>query len=474
MSMQYVWYDYETTGKRRFGDRIVQFGALRTDKNLESIGDKIVLHCKPQIDCLPQPGASMTHGISLRSAIDHGLTEHELATEIDKLFAPKGTCAVAFSGMRFDHVFTRALMYRNLRPPYAWEAFNDNTKWDPIDLFRAAHALSPQGIEFPDEDPIKGPVFKLEHLAAANDRQVGKAHDALADVYTMLELAKLVRGQKRKLYDYFLSLRKKEEVRKKVDDTFIYVSGRFFQRPKKASVMKTLDIDRMGNVYAYDLSADPLRVLQGQRLPDGSEAKDAIRKFKLNASPFVVKINDLGTDTRPSRFPWLDRLGLDLATLQENRNALELAPNLLDQVWPDRDVRDRGDRDVDERLYDGLIEKQDGPLLSRILRSTGTPSSEWEQLPFKDDRLPELVFRFRARNFPRSLSQGDKARWYGHIRTKLFENQDAEGRTEYELFTSKIAKHRELQTDQKKLKLLDELEQYGAWLRKKVMGQGHS
>ncbi|MNE61737.1 Exodeoxyribonuclease I [compost metagenome] len=34
-----------------------------------------------------------------------------------------------------------------------------------------------------------------------------------------------------------------------------------------------------------------------------------------------------------------------------------------------------------------------------------------EQWPFDDERLPELLFRYRARNFPDTLSASEQERW---------------------------------------------------------------
>ena len=47
------WYDYETFGIDPRHDRIAQFAGLRTDEDLNVIGDLLVLYCQPADDVLP-------------------------------------------------------------------------------------------------------------------------------------------------------------------------------------------------------------------------------------------------------------------------------------------------------------------------------------------------------------------------------------------------------------------------------------
>jgi exodeoxyribonuclease-1 len=42
-----------------------------------------------------------------------------------------------------------------------------------------------------------------------------------------------------------------------------------------------------------------------------------------------------------------------------------------------------------------------------------------ENWPFDDPRLPELLFRYRARNFPETLSASDRSRWETFCRNRL-------------------------------------------------------
>ena len=77
MDNSIYWYDYETFGTDARYDRIAQFAGIRTDEDLNIIGDPLTLYCKPANDMLPHPMASMVTGISPQKAQAEGLIEAE-------------------------------------------------------------------------------------------------------------------------------------------------------------------------------------------------------------------------------------------------------------------------------------------------------------------------------------------------------------------------------------------------------------
>ena len=57
-----LWHDYETTGLDKARDRPMQFAGIRTDLNLNVIGDPVSLFCKFAPDTVPDPGACLLTG----------------------------------------------------------------------------------------------------------------------------------------------------------------------------------------------------------------------------------------------------------------------------------------------------------------------------------------------------------------------------------------------------------------------------
>lgn len=189
----FYWYDLETFGRSPRQSRIAQFAGLRTDENLDPVGEPLVLFCRPADDLLPSPGATLVTGITPQQALRDGLPEAEFVGRIhDELIQP-GTCAVGYNSLRFDDEFVRHALYRNFHDPYEREWRNGNSRWDLLDLMRLAYALRPEGMEWPRRED-GAPSFRLEHLTAANGVAHGKAHDALSDVEALVGLARKVRA----------------------------------------------------------------------------------------------------------------------------------------------------------------------------------------------------------------------------------------------------------------------------------------
>ena len=49
----YLWHDYETWGINPRRDRPAQFAAIRTDMDLNELGQPLMLYCQPPPDALP-------------------------------------------------------------------------------------------------------------------------------------------------------------------------------------------------------------------------------------------------------------------------------------------------------------------------------------------------------------------------------------------------------------------------------------
>ena len=212
MADSFYWYDLETTGVDPKWDRIVQFAGFRTDATLQPIGEPYCTYVTLPEDVLPNPDASLVTRITPKLLAEKGIKECSALKAINAIFSQPGTCVAGFNSLRFDDEFMRYGLYRNLLDPYSREWKNGNSRWDLIDLVRATGALRRDGISWPvDDDGL--PVYKLEAMTAANGISHGNAHDALSDVEATVGLARLIRTQQPKLFDYYFSLRHKKSVR---------------------------------------------------------------------------------------------------------------------------------------------------------------------------------------------------------------------------------------------------------------------
>ena len=230
MSETFYWHDYETFGTDPSRDRPVQFAGLRTDFDLNPVGDPLVVFAAPARDALPHPEACLVTGITPQRALAEGVLECEFIRRIHAELSRPGTCGVGYNSLRFDDEFTRFTLYRNFYDPYAREWRDGNSRWDLIDVVRMTHALRPEGISWPRDDDGK-PSFRLEKLTAANGIEHGAAHDALSDVQATIALARLIRERQPRLFNYALKLRDKRFAMQHLDlagmRPVLHVSGMF-------------------------------------------------------------------------------------------------------------------------------------------------------------------------------------------------------------------------------------------------------
>ena len=230
----FLWHDYETFGVQPRRDRPAQFAAIRTDAELNEIGEPIMLYCQPAPDFLPDPQSCLITGITPQECLDKGLPEYQFAARIEQALSAPGTVGVGYNTIRFDDEITRFMFWRNLIDPYAREWQNDCGRWDLLDVVRTAYALRPDGIQWPTKADGSA-SFKLADLAAANGLAHEAAHDALSDVRATLALARLVRDHQPRLFEFCLGLRKKERVAAELGlpttaqaaRPFLHISGMF-------------------------------------------------------------------------------------------------------------------------------------------------------------------------------------------------------------------------------------------------------
>jgi len=432
----FLWHDYETFGANPRRDWPAQWAAIRTDAGLNEIGAPLTLYCQPPLDRLPEPEACLITGITPQQCAAQGLAEHEFAARVHAALAAPGTIGVGYNSIRFDDEVTRFLLWRNLIDPYGREWQNDCGRWDLLDVMRCAHALRPDGIQWPQGDD--GAVsFKLERLSAANGLLHDSAHDALSDVRATIALARLLRGQQPRLFDFCLALRKKDRVAHELGlpatlrevRPFLHVSGRFGAARGCIAVMAPLAMHpgNRNELLAWDLSFDPAELADlkadavrarlfsaAAALPEGV-ARLPIKGVHLNKSPIVIG------NLKTMRPELAERWGIDFGLAARHLERLRALPD-LSHLWQQVYARPQAAADltpdVDEDLYGGFLSDADRRRLTH-LRTLDAGELALARTGFDDPRLPELLLRYRARNYPETLNAQDAAHWAEHRRARL-------------------------------------------------------
>ena len=476
--LSFLWHDYETFGANPRRDRPAQFAAIRTDADLNETGEPLMLYCRPAADALPEPESCLITGITPQLCAQRGLPESEFAARVNAALAEPGTVGVGYNSIRFDDEVTRHLLWRNLIDPYAREWQNGNGRWDLLDVARCAHALRPEGVQWPTgEDGL--PSFKLEHLAAANGLAHEAAHDALSDVRATLALARLIRQSQPRLFDFCLALRSKERVAQEMGlpaavasaQPFLHVSGMFGAARGCIALMAPLAMHpaNKNEVLAWDLMHDPAELAAltpeqvrqrlftpAQELPEGTP-RLPIKGVHLNKAPIVIAA--LKT-LRPEQ---AQQWGIDFAQAQTHLERLRALPD-LSALWQQVYARPEAAAvDVDEDLYGGFTSRDDRRRLDELRRAFKPGSSEPPRLPgFDDARLHELVWRWRARNRPESLTPDEQRRWREHCQARLLHG--AGGALTLQSYFDRIDTLAQAREDERSQDILGALYEWGEML----------
>ncbi len=433
----FFWHDYETFGVNPRRDRPAQFAGIRTDAELNEIGEPLMVYCQPAPDFLPSPESCLLTGITPQHCLAHGLPEHAFAAQIERALAQPGTIGVGYNTIRFDDEVTRFMFWRNLIDPYAREWQNDCGRWDLLDVVRLTYALRPEGIVWPKKED-GSPSFKLEHLTQANGLVHEAAHDALSDVRATIALARLIREKQPKLFDFAFALHRKDRVATELGlpatresaKPFLHVSGMFPAERGCLAVMWPLAShpSNKNELLAWDLSHDPseLRDLDADTLrlrlftrsadlPEGV-TRLPLKGVHLNKSPMVV--GNLRTLSPEMAQRW----GVDLEQAMRHAAIARDLPD-MSAIWPKVYARPaEATPDVDEDLYGGFVGNGDRRRLNH-LRGLTPEGLARERSSFDDPRLEELLFRYRARNWPETLSEADAERWQAHRAARLLEGE---------------------------------------------------
>lgn len=435
MSDSLYWFDYETFGTSPAWDRPVQFAGRRTNLNLEPIGKPMTIYCQQAVDYLPNPIAALVTGITPQLANEKGLPEYQFIEKILAEIGADGTCSAGYNNVRFDDEFTRFTAFRNFHDAYEHEWKNGNSRWDLLDVVRLTRALRPDGIEWPVDENGKA-VNRLELITKANELTHSQAHDAMSDVEATIDVARLIKRTQPQLYEYAFNHRDKHSIAQLLNvatrKACIQISGMVPAEHGHAAVVVPIARHPVNpnGVIVLDLRSDPtaLADLSCEEIVQRVFTRDAeltterlhLRTIHINKCPVVVPLGTM----RPQD---ADRLGIDITQQLQRRDQFEAlySTDITEKVCRAMTrTFDATTDDVDGSLYGGkFFSREDKQRFEHIRAASGEGLNKHFGY-FEDTRLDEMLFRYKARNFPQSLSNEESIRWNEFCANKL-NNVDA-------------------------------------------------
>lgn len=409
------------------------------------------------------------HGYQPLYADQHGLNEAEFIRQIHQQLTVSNTCTLGYNTIRFDDEFTRYTLYRNFFDPYAREWKNGNSRWDLLDVVRHTRALRPQEITWPENDD--GTISnKLEHITKANGITHDAAHDALSDVHATIAVAKLIRTHQPRLYDYLFNHRGKQQLAELLNlsarNILVHSSGMFSNTCLNTSLIMPLvkHPDNPNGIIVYDLRHNPEALLDLDEtaiferiftatadLPAGVD-RIALKTVHINKCPVVTPFKVLDPDSAK-------RIAIDVEQCQNHRQrilqSIDAVAGKVSNAFSKRTFSPISN--PDQALYSGgFFSNEDRRAMDALLDKSPAQLARLKPL-FNDTRIPEMLFRYRARNHPQSLNTKEQALWEDFRQACFYQCGQGESAV-YKKFTDELEQSRIEHPHRQDL--LDELAQY--------------
>ncbi|CAL4325230.1 Exodeoxyribonuclease I [Buchnera aphidicola (Thelaxes suberi)] len=418
----FLFYDYETFGTNISLDKPSQFACIRTDYNFKILSKPTIVYCSLPLDYLPNPESIFITNITPQIADQKGIKEFYFAKIINQKFMKKNTCVIGFNNINFDDELTRNIFYRNLLDPYEWSYKHNNSRWDLINLLRACYILRPKGIIWPKKKT--GLIsFKLQDIAKENNIKHDVVHDALSDVYATMSVAKLIKTVQPKLFNFFFKLRLKHNIidffHKYSNLPIFYFSSIFGSNRENYSIIRLMRQYHFNSniIIGFDLKYDINDFLQEfyhQKKNNQIIVKNLFLKglifIYINKCPILAPINVLHKKD-------MYNLNVNIDSYIKYFNKLNKYTYVFKELSKICFFKRKLylEKNVDLLLYSDFFKENDKKIM-QLIHCIKPYYFCKNTFQFQEERVKQLFFRMKARNFFSFLSENEKRKWLNYCK----------------------------------------------------------
>ena len=180
------------------------------------------------------------------------------------------------------------------------------------------------------------------------------------------------------------------------------------------------------------------------------EERIPLKGVHLNKSPALAPINTLTAEQA-------EKWHVNWGEININYDMLMADPDLitrLAEVY--KQSREFEASDADSALYEGFISRDDRLRCNQLLAANPEELSNWTADSFQDSRLQALLFRYRARNYPQTLTEDESQRWMRFCQSRLIDGDFGAGLT-LEQFQQQLLTLAQQELGPREQKLLNQL-----------------
>ena len=290
--INFVIYDFETSGRSPRFDQILQAGIIIYDSKLEEV-EKVNLRSRINPDIIPSINALKVNRLTISDLLCQKDSSYEMTTKLQKIFSKHSPAIFCgYNSISFDEEFLRQGLWETFFYPYLTTS-NNNLRGDILNLTRMVHAFDPKcfNVEKNDEGKFG---FKLEDLSRINNFQINNSHEAISDVMATKNILEIIKNNSINLFNVFMENTCKQKLGSKIrNDNFFTLYASYYG--KHFIYLLTYLIDHpiyKDNLLAFDLKFEPEEIvklpLEDLRKVFYSKNKKFFRKIKINKQPQIL------------------------------------------------------------------------------------------------------------------------------------------------------------------------------------------
>jgi exodeoxyribonuclease-1 len=407
--MTFVFYDTETTGTDTSFDQIVQFGAIRTDDEMNEL-ERFEVRCRLLPHVIPAPRALLTTGATPAILTDQSLPSHYEATcqIADKLESWSHATFIGYNSMQFDERLLRQAFYQNLKPIYLTNT-NRNQRADIIKLVDAAITFEPGSIAVPLSDKGRS-TRRLDAIAPANGFNHDRAHDALADVEATIYMAKLVRTRTPHLWDAMMATANKNAAIDVLEENpaLALVECHYGRHNVTPVTLCGQNPEYGAQIGVFNLRHDPADFMD-LSVEDIIAAMKAPRSpfhiVQANAQPIVIPL-DRCTGGTIKELPSSVEIISRVEAIQRNRCFQIKVGDAIAGRYPEKDTS----QFIEERIYDSFATTTDTHL-AEMFHDVPWEARRSILNKMSDERFRDLGLRLLAIEANDYLSPNERSKF---------------------------------------------------------------
>ena len=288
--MNFIVFDFETTGRSARFDQILQAGFIVYDSKFQEI-DRLNIKSRLNPDIIPSIHALRVNRLTMSQVLSEDLTTYQMTLAIEKFLSKYENCFfIGFNSINFDEEFLRQLLWEHFFFPYISNT-KGNKRGDVLNFVTMVHAFDKDCVNVSRNEEGKL-SFKLERLAKANNFDSSNSHEAIADVEVTMQLMCLLKNKRSDLFKIFFNNSSSKNVEENIFQNDLFTLHNYlFNNHKIYLVKKLIKHPSYKNQFiGFDMKydVDELVKLSESELREEYKKKSFFRKIKLNKQPSIL------------------------------------------------------------------------------------------------------------------------------------------------------------------------------------------